>query len=68
MQPRLHRRPRRQPPGGIATYGADRLLEEVSYVAYHFHWGLDDLLDLEHGDRVRFVTEIDRINTRRPGR
>jgi hypothetical protein len=43
-------------------------MEEVSYVAYHFHWSLDDLLDLEHVDRRLFVAEIDRINTRILGR
>jgi len=46
------------------TYAADRLHEEVAYVAYHFHWGLDALLDLEHADRRRYVEEIGRINTR----
>ena len=46
------------------TYAADRLYEEVAYVAYHFHWPLDDLLDLEHAERRRFVQEIGRINTR----
>ena len=37
------------------TYGADLLYEEVSYIAYHLHWPLDDLLDLEHADRRRYV-------------
>jgi len=46
------------------TYGADRVLEEVSYVAYHFHWPLGEILDLEHPDRQRFVAEIGRINSR----
>lgn len=46
------------------TYGAGKLLEEVSYVAYHFHWPLADILDLEHADRRRFVDEIGRINSR----
>jgi hypothetical protein len=46
------------------TYAADRLHEEVAYVAYHFHWSLDDILDLEHADRLRYVSEIGRINTR----
>jgi hypothetical protein len=46
------------------TYAADRLHEEVAYVAYHFHWALDDILDLEHPDRLRYVSEIARINTR----
>jgi hypothetical protein len=46
------------------TYGAERVLEEVSYVAYHFHWGLGEILDLEHRDRRQFVEQIGRINTR----
>jgi hypothetical protein len=46
------------------TYAPDRLYEEVAYVAYHFHWRLDDILDLEHPVRRRFVDEIGRINRR----
>ena len=46
------------------TYAADRLYEEVAYVAYHFHWSLDEILDLEHAERQRFVAEIAGINTR----
>lgn len=46
------------------TYAVERLYEEVAYVAYHFHWGLDDVLDLEHPDRQRFIDEIARINRR----
>jgi hypothetical protein len=37
------------------TYGADRLHEEVSYLAFHLHWSLNDLLDLEHPDRHRYL-------------
>ena len=46
------------------TYGTERLLEEVSYVAYHFHWSLEEILDLEHPDRRHFIEEIGRINER----
>jgi len=46
------------------TYAADRLYEEAAYVAYHFHWSLDAILDLEHPVRHRFVQEIGRINQR----
>ena len=35
-------RPRGWAPGGIVTYAADRIYEEVAYVAYHFHWSLDE--------------------------
>jgi hypothetical protein len=43
------------------TYGADLLYEEVSYIAYHLHWPLDDLLDLEHADRRRYMQLIQRL-------
>lgn len=46
------------------TYAADRLYREVAYVAYHFHWPLDDILDLEHGQRRRYAEEIADINLR----
>jgi hypothetical protein len=46
------------------TYDTDRLFEEVAYVAYHFHWSLDEILDLEHPLRRRFVEEIASINRR----
>jgi hypothetical protein len=46
------------------TYATDRLHEEVAYVAYHFHWQMDSILDLEHPLRQRFVEEIGKINRR----
>ena len=46
------------------TYAAERLYEEVAYVAYHMHWSLDEILNLEHADRQRFVDEIASINRR----
>ncbi len=46
------------------TTGTDRLYEELAYVAYHFHWAHEELLDLEHPVRRRFVSEIGNINRR----
>lgn len=46
------------------TYAADRVYAEVAYVAFHFHWSLDEILDLEHAERLRFVAEIANINGR----
>ena len=46
------------------TYAPERLYEEVAYVAYHFHWSHEEILDLEHPDRRRYVEEIGRINSR----
>lgn len=43
------------------TYATDQLMEEVAYVAYHLHWSLDSIIDLEHALRRRLIEEIDRI-------
>ncbi|WP_211245829.1 DUF6760 family protein [Actinomadura oligospora] len=40
------------------TYAPDRLHEEVAYIAYHFHWPRAEILDLEHPDRRRYITNI----------
>jgi hypothetical protein len=40
------------------------LYEEVAFVAYHFHWPVDMILNLEHGERSRWVHEISSINRR----
>ncbi len=50
------------PAGGIVGYPLDSLYEEVAFIAYHFHWRLDDILNLEHADRQRFVEHISAIN------
>ena len=49
------------------TYATDRLFEEVAYVAYHLHWPLSEIVDLEHPLRTRFVEEVGRINRRLAG-
>jgi hypothetical protein len=46
------------------TYATDRLYQEIAYVAYHFHWPLGELLDLEHPERRRYVSEIESITAR----
>lgn len=34
----------------------------MAYVAYHFHWPRDEILDLAHRERHRWVQEISQIN------
>lgn len=46
------------------TYAPHRIREEVAYVAFHFHWSLDAILNLEHGQRLSYVQEIAKINDR----
>jgi hypothetical protein len=42
----------------------DRVFEEVAYVAYYFHWPHDQVMNMEHRERQRWVAEIARINRR----
>jgi len=35
----------------------------MAYIAYHFHWPLDDILDMEHEERHEWLREIARINS-----
>jgi hypothetical protein len=37
------------------------LLTETARLAYHVHWPLDTILDLEHADRRRFLSEADAL-------
>ena len=37
--------------GGGIGYPSDRLLEEVAYIAFHFHWSHEQILGLEHKTR-----------------
>jgi hypothetical protein len=38
--------------------------EEVAYLAYHLHWAMDALIDLEHRDRQRLLASVARLNER----
>lgn len=50
--------------GGVVGYPLKQLYEEVAFVAYHFHWGQAEVMEMEHGDRRRWVSEISGINGR----
>lgn len=56
----------RKAPGGrgLIRYEIDELWRELTYVTYHVHWALDDVLDLEHDDRHRVIREIASLNER----
>jgi len=52
----------------MSGYPLDRLHEEVAYIAYHFHWARDEILNLEHAERQQWVAEIANINRRLKGK
>lgn len=47
---------------GMKRYPVDRVIQEVAFIAYYFHWPHDDIMAMEHRDRRRWCEEISRIN------
>ena len=45
-------------------YPLEILREEVAYLAYHFHWPYEEVMNMEHAERQEWVEEVVRINTR----
>ena len=62
--PRVRRRLRTRvrPLGGIVSYPLENIFKEVAFVAYHFHWDRDLILDMPHKERHAWVKEISAIN------
>jgi hypothetical protein len=48
----------------VIGYPLEDLYREVAYIAYHFHWPLDEILEMEHRERHIWVKEISGINKR----
>ncbi len=48
----------------MKLYPADALWDEIAYLAYHLHWDLQSLLDLEHTDRARMIRRVANLNER----
>ena len=64
--PARHQRPSSAegccPGGSMRAYPVKSLYEEMAFIAYHFHWSHDDLMQLEHRERRRWCREISSIN------
>ncbi|NOY64099.1 MAG: hypothetical protein GXO97_01665 [Nitrospirae bacterium] len=48
-------------------YPLNRLYEEVAFIAYHFHWSYEEIMNMEHRERQRWVEEISKINRQLSG-
>ena len=48
--------------GKMTCYPRDEIFREVAYLAYHFHWSLDEIMELDHKTRHRFIHEVSEIN------
>ena len=45
-------------------YPSERLFEEVAYLAYHFHWPYEQIMQFDHLERQQWVEEVAKINRR----
>ena len=48
----------------MVGYPIDQLTEEVAFIAYHFHWPHDQIMNLEHYDRRNWVAQISQLHQR----
>lgn len=44
------------------SYPLAQAMEEVAFIAYHFHWSHAESMALEHRQRRRWVAEISKLN------
>lgn len=48
----------------MTGYPSGRLYEEVAYMAYYLHWPHDQIMQMPHRERHRWVQEVAFINER----
>ena len=48
----------------MTGYPSEQLHEEVAFVAYYLHWPYEQIMDLDHRERQRWVAEVSRVNKR----
>ena len=46
----------------IEGYPLERLYEEIAFIAYHFHWKHEEIMNMEHQERQKWCEEISKIN------
>jgi len=46
----------------MKSYPLNKIYEEVAFIAYHFHWNHDDIMNMEHEERRKWCEEITSIN------
>ena len=46
----------------MRLYPEEEMYQEMSFIAYYFHWSEDDILKLEHVSRRKWCSEISMIN------
>lgn len=44
------------------SYPLDNVFQEVAFIAYHFHWDRETILEMTHKERHVWVKQISEIN------
>lgn len=45
-------------------YPSERLFEEVAFLGYYMHWPYDEIMNMDHRERQRWVEQTALINQR----
>ena len=48
----------------IILYPADKIYEEIAFIAYYTHWSHGEIAAFSHAERKRWCSEISRINAK----
>lgn len=48
----------------MRRYPTEDVWREVAFLAYHTSWSLDQLLELQHRDRLRMVRMVNDVDVR----
>jgi hypothetical protein len=47
--------------GGIVGYPLDQIYQEVAYLGARVHWTHEELLNLDHAERQRWLQEVTKL-------
>ncbi len=48
----------------MIVYPADKIYEEMAFIAYYMHWQHSEIASLSHRERQRWCSEISKINSK----
>jgi hypothetical protein len=48
----------------LKGYPTEMLYEEVAFIAYYLHWPYRQIMNLDHRERQRWVSEVSQVNQR----
>lgn len=48
----------------IEVYPAEKIYEEAAFLGYYLHWSREEVLGMNHLERLRWCREVSRINTK----